>query len=316
MPYKNNKYLSALFFIISFRFFRGARLHSLLLIIGFFSSSAWGYSYRVIVQEQGEYSAAQASPGDELQYPAPIIWKKRPLSFSLDLNGSTAPVNASTSNSEDWNATAEISINKWMAAEEKLSWVEQGQSSIVCNDLNTQDHVNLVTWSDDSCAGAWGDGILAVTQINYQFSESGGDIQAEIIEAHILLNNTLRWDAYDGDLKFDIVGRETFDVKRVLLHEFGHALGLTHPDENGQQVSAIMNSLESDLYTLASDDIAGVRALYSSGASGTVPVVTEKTQSSRKGSIAMELLCLLAALLFFRNKKNKPSSDCVIFSEK
>ena len=303
MPYKNNKHFTVLFFINLLSFFRSARLNSLLLIIGFFSSSAWGYSYRVIVQEQGEYSAEQASPGDDLQYPDPIVWRKSPLSFSLDLNGSAAPDNASTGNNEDWNAMARTSINKWIAAEEKLSWVEQGQSSVVCNDLNTQDNVNLVTWSADSCAGAWGDGILAVTQINYQFSQSGGDIQAEITEAHILFNNTLRWDAYDGDLKYDIVGRATFDVKRVLLHEFGHALGLTHPDENDQQVSAIMNSLESDLYTLASDDIAGVRALYSSGTSATVPVVTEKTKSSKKGSITMELLCLLLALLVYRNKQ-------------
>ena len=302
MPYKNNKHFTALFFITLLSFFRSARLSSLLLIVAFFSSSAWGYSYRVIVQEQGEYSAAQASPGDDLQYPAPIIWKKSPLSFSFDLNSSTAPVNARTNNNEDWNATAETSINKWMAAEESLSWVEQGQSSIVCNDLNTQDNVNLVTWSADACTGAWGDGILAVTQINYQFSESGGDIQAEIIEAHILFNNTLHWDAYDGDLKFDILGRATFDIKRVLLHEFGHALGLTHPDENGQQVPAIMNSIESNLYALASDDIAGVRALYSSGNNNTVPASTEKTKSSRKGSITMELLFLLLALLVYRNK--------------
>ncbi len=48
---------------------------------------------------------------------------------------------------------------------------------------------------------------------------------------------------------------------RLLLHEFGHVLGLDHPDDYGQQEQAIMNS-NLGFDALQPDDIAGVRALY------------------------------------------------------
>ena len=56
-------------------------------------------------------------------------------------------------------------------------------------------------------------------------------------------------------------------VRRILLHEFGHIVGLGHPDEAGQQVVALMNGTHS-LDTLQPDDIAGIQALY--GRSDTV----------------------------------------------
>ena len=51
------------------------------------------------------------------------------------------------------------------------------------------------------------------------------------------------------------------DLRRYLLHELGHVVGLKHPDEAGQSVYAVMNS-RLGLDTLQEDDIAGIRALY------------------------------------------------------
>ena len=64
------------------------------------------------------------------------------------------------------------------------------------------------------------------------------------------------------------------DFQRVALHEFGHVLGLDHPDQFGQNVAAIMNSTISDTDALQYDDILGAYALYLgtiSGASLAVP---------------------------------------------
>ena len=53
-------------------------------------------------------------------------------------------------------------------------------------------------------------------------------------------------------------------IFQYLVHEFGHVVGLSHPDQAGQRVAAIMNSDFglTDIETLLPDDIAGVRALY------------------------------------------------------
>lgn len=48
---------------------------------------------------------------------------------------------------------------------------------------------------------------------------------------------------------------------RIILHELGHALGLGHPDEVGQRVQAVMNSVVVH-EELQEDDIEGLLSLY------------------------------------------------------
>jgi hypothetical protein len=95
-------------------------------------------------------------------------------------------------------------------------------------------------------------GTLAITLLN---SRNG-----VLEETDTIFNNAYQWDSYRGVLR-----RGVQDFRRVAIHEFGHTLGLDHPDEHGQHVAAIMNSTESNLDTVQADDIAGVRSLYNTG---------------------------------------------------
>ena len=70
-------------------------------------------------------------------------------------------------------------------------------------------------------------------------------------------------------------------IRRLLLHEFGHAVGLDHPDEAGQDVDAIMNSIIYHNH-LQPDDIAGIRALYP--ANGAIEPLTGFLENPRDGS--------------------------------
>lgn len=84
-----------------------------------------------------------------------------------------------------------------------------------------------------------------------------------------------------------------YDFRRVLRHEFGHALGLDHPDETTppQQVTAIMNSTTGDIEFLQPDDKLGMVTLYTltdTGSttpdSGTAGNVSTAAQSGGGGA--------------------------------
>jgi hypothetical protein len=70
-----------------------------------------------------------------------------------------------------------------------------------------------------------------------------------------------------------------------MVHELGHVLGLAHPDDHGQHVDAIMNSITSDRETLSSDDIAGGQSLYGAPA----PTPTPTPGSSHLANISTRL---------------------------
>jgi hypothetical protein len=114
---------------------------------------------------------------------------------------------------------------------------------------------NPIVLRNNFCGQGFGD-ILELTN-NCADNSTGA-----MINAPVFVNSSVAWDAYDGPLQVAIGG--PYDIRRVLLHEFGHVLGLDHPDQHGQTVAAIMNSHVSNLYQLQPDDVAGIRFLYPS----------------------------------------------------
>jgi hypothetical protein len=123
--------------------------------------------------------------------------------------------------------------------------------------ISSGDRVNALVFSNTIFGQSWGSNTLAVTY----YRSSGG----LMTEADVLINSRQGWDSYRGSL------RSLFDIRRIVIHELGHAIGLDHPDDSGQNVDAIMNSRVSNRETTSADDIAGAQRLYGSAQSTPTP---------------------------------------------
>ena len=113
------------------------------------------------------------------------------------------------------------------------------------------DSDNSAFFSNTVYGESFGRNVLAITLINSR---------TDFTETDVLFNNAKLWDSYRGPLQG---GANEFH--RVALHEFGHVVGLDHPDDFGQKVSAVMNSVISDIDSLTADDIAGGHSIYDGG---------------------------------------------------
>ena len=132
---------------------------------------------------------------------------------------------------------------------------------------------NNVIWGDDIYGRAFGSNVLA-----YALTWMRNGV---VVEGDVIVNRAKSWNSYPGRWRFN---PNTADLHRTLLHEFGHILGLDHPDEHGQSVSAVMNSLLADLDHLSADDIAGGVSLYGSPSNPTPP--SPSTAPGAPGSLA------------------------------
>lgn len=126
------------------------------------------------------------------------------------------------------------------------------------NDLSSVD------FTADQCGSEFGANTLAVTLTRYESQVLG---PAKIVEADIVVNSTLEFNVFDGNIRqFGVPG---LDFRRIALHELGHVIGLDHEPE----LPAIMAPNIGDTYQLQADDIDGANTLYGGlSACGVTPI--------------------------------------------
>jgi hypothetical protein len=171
----------------------------------------------------------------------PLVWPTTPITIRLELGDAGRVLRNGTTS---WDDNAASALAEWTAVAPLL--------------IPQSDAPTVVRWSDvREHLGS----MAATTQKEYRVVNG----RLAIVRATTILNAELCWDAYDGPLQPTLCHGHLatrMDVRRVVLHELGHVLGLEHPDEGGQEVAAIMNHTTSDLDTLQADDEAGIHVLY------------------------------------------------------
>lgn len=192
----------------------------------------------------GESATAYVLRGDS--------WPSGAIVMQLQLGPSGGTL---ADGSASWGTPVEGALANWNTYLSRASFRVVRDSTAPIADRNGY---NNVIWDDSVYGSPFGQYTLATTR-SWRFGSTTTD-------ADVVFNRAWGWNSYRGRL----ASNGTIDIRRVALHEFGHVLGLLHPDDYGQVVNSIMNASVSNLETLTSDDIAGVQALYG-GVSPTPP---------------------------------------------
>jgi predicted Zn-dependent protease len=175
-----------------------------------------------------------------------LSWtRNRTVVMQLSLNLPRTLIDGSSS----FNQVAQSALNIWnqYLVHLRLAYVTNSAVPPADNDEEMS-----VFFSGNVFGDSFERGTLAITLL----SSRNGVLE----ETDTIFNTSYQWNSYRGPLRSGIQ-----DFRRIAIHEFGHTLGLDHPDEKGQHVAAIMNSHISNLDTVQADDINGVRSLYNTG---------------------------------------------------
>ena len=169
-------------------------------------------------------------------YGVPVAWP---------ISGITMHVNLGCpSEGQCWDKIAQSAIAEWNAVNAPFYIRAVVGADDIPTACASADGYHTLQWSDTKCNGeGWGN---AAGYTWSYFSRRG-----EILEADVRIRRT----PPPG---------ESWSVgffHHVVLHELGHVIGLSHPDEHGQEVEAVMNMSDASI-RLHRDDRNGIRGIY------------------------------------------------------
>lgn len=186
-------------------------------------------------------------------------WSSGTVTFHLQQGSSSGSLIDGSSN---WDVVTDGALTAWNSFLNGVTLRGQRGSTVAIGNPNS---LNNVIFDDDVFGEPFGDSTVAIATYWYR-----GD---RFTEADLVFNTKYSWNSYRGNLRSASGGGTLYDLRRVALHEFGHALGLSHPDDHNQSVAAIMNSRVSNIDSLQSDDTNGVQSIY--GTVTAAPAVTD-----------------------------------------
>jgi hypothetical protein len=191
-------------------------------------------------------------------------WPNGDIIMHLQLGPLSSPL---IDGAADWATVAESALNEWnqQMTRSKFTVVRDSTAAI-----GRGNRVNNVIFRTDIYGTSQFDSRTLAVTLGTISTATGRSTEKDVI-----FNSNRTWNSYRGGLRSG-----TSEFRRVALHEFGHVLGLDHPDqaEPVQNVTAVMNSTVSSIETLQPDDIAGARIIYDAN-SGTTPTIVAHPQS-------------------------------------
>jgi hypothetical protein len=203
-------------------------------------------------------------------------WSTRQIVMYLQLGSSSG---ALLDGSASWDASAEDALATWNHYLANVQFTVVRNSSVTPAD---GDDVNNVFFDNTF----YGSGFGSAVAITTEWTRNSGRTR---IEADTVFNSNLDWNSYRGNLRNAAGGGTLYDLHRVALHEFGHTLGLDHPDDFGQTVTAIMNSRVSNIDSLQPDDIRGAQSIYGASAASSSQGLASFTRPRTTSAVTTSL---------------------------
>lgn len=196
-------------------------------------------------------AASTATAYDVIRAGSPLsIVKWAPGTVTMQIKLGTSP---NLQDGTNYSSSVQAAMADWNAVMGRVQLSGNVDAAGAGADRNG---INEIFFAANVYGTAFGENVIAVT-LSYRSTQLQSDGTHRRTQSDVVFNNARRWNSYRGFTQPGVL-----DIRRVALHELGHVLGLDHPDEAGQTLTAIMNSRISSVDRLQQDDIDGAQFLY------------------------------------------------------